>query len=419
VLCQKARIYSRIHPGVTSYLTEQTDGDIEDILIPAWIAAVPEREYRFVSSRRGVNILMDNSAIVKLRSRQSRRVHGDPPFRGPSGVGYIGHDEIAQDTRADVPKISMGMQRGANVLFYTTDYTTTPKPNWFMAYAKSFGVAAIGKRVQISRDKNTVAFYGRTKDNPYNDNLDEKMRSEGLSESEALQELEGWFVSLEGLCWPSFQDTLWPNGNRYDAGFQKGRPWILGVDHGGVDGAWGVFQYMPSRPHFEGGVLVLMAEYTPGAPAYRVLPEIKKRFGTPSKIFTGADHKTPGNTGFSAEQLFVSHGWSGDNGVDVQRITQGTADKEQQGRVLAGLLLNTLGQRRFCVSSKLESYYAGPTRGVLDVLTSDTWPEAGGNEYFRKEKSKMIFHEDSRDMLLYTVTGLHPPQWAEYTRWAA
>ena len=132
-------------PGVIGYLTEQTSRDLLDTLIPAWRLIVPAHTYELRSTQAGHEARMVNGAVVRFRSRQAKNTMADPPFRGPT-AGYIIHDEIALDSRDDVPQISEMMLRDhrAKVLF--ADYITTPKTNWFYAHMLSQGIAEQGER---------------------------------------------------------------------------------------------------------------------------------------------------------------------------------------------------------------------------------------------------------------------------------
>lgn len=407
--CIKALIAGVMSPGVVGYITEQTTRDILDTLIPAWMLHVPRGTYELHNTQAGWEARLANGAVIRFRSRQAKNTIADPPFRGPT-AGFLIHDEIALDTRSDVPKISEMMLRDERARVLFADYITTPKTNWFYAHMLSQGIAEIGKRIQITKDGAGAAYYGPTRDNAYNRDLDARTR-DLLSESEAQQELEGWFVARDGLCWSSFVDEDWPRGNRLDdAGFRPGQPYILAVDHGGSDGAWLLLQARGA------GRYCVVAEYTPShKPAHEILPGLLARYGKPGRIITGADHVTPGASGHTAEWLFAQYGLDG----VAERVTGDRAPKDVQGNRLAWALLNTAGERRLLVSRQLESHHPGPSRGVLDMLRHDAWPDAGYPHTFRKEKSRGVYHEDSRDALLYFAVTMWPPVWAEHTKWAA
>ncbi|MCP4674262.1 MAG: hypothetical protein GY854_01845 [Deltaproteobacteria bacterium] len=93
-------------------------------------------------------------------------------------------------------------------------------------------------------------------------------------------------------------------------------------------------------------------------------------------------------------------------------------DKESQGNALSMAICNTMGERRIAVSSTCEHHYPGPTRSARDMFLHDTFGEPGGSPY-RKEKGKGIFHEDSRDALMYFAISRWKPIWADHTKWAA
>jgi hypothetical protein len=226
-----------------------------------------------------------------------------------------------------------------------------------------------------------------------------------ISEAEARQYLLGEWVDVEGIIWDTFSEELYPAGNMIDdGGFREGQAYILSVDHGSTDSSWGLWQARGN------GTYSRVAEYTPHQiPAYRIAHEIEKRYGKPGKIITGADHVTRGNAGLSADHLFTSMGW-----VAADRVTGDIADKEIQGNTLARQLCASTGRRQVLISKQMATYYPGKTRGILDMLKGDTWPDSDCQTYFRKEKGSGIYHEDTRDVVLYFCVVLWPPAWAAY-----
>jgi hypothetical protein len=238
------------------------------------------------------------------------------------------------------------------------------------------------------------------------------MRSR-LSERDAAQELDAGWVLNEGRCW-NFVEQLWPAGNLIDSGFDISAPWGLGVDLGGANSAWGLYQIeyaVDQRTGERIQLLVCKAEWTPHDQApWIVIEEIKDftrlcRFRKPMWIKIGADYKTPGGTGYTSEHMFDAAGW----GSVVETITGDLGSKDIQHRQAAYLIESSDGVRRFCVSTKLKSHYTGKTRGIMDMLRHDTFPEPGSSHYFRKEKTRGIYHEDSRDQWLYACVGVFPP----------
>jgi len=110
----------------------------------------------------------------------------------------------------------------------------------------------------------------------------------------------------------------------------------------------------------------------------------------------------------------MSRGW-----VNAERVTGELADKEMQGNTLARQICNTDGRRQILISRQMACHYPGKTRGALDMLKGDTWPDDSCTTYFRKEKTKGIYHEDTRDEMLYFAIKMWPPAWAKYNNWAA
>jgi hypothetical protein len=340
-------------------------------------------------------------------------------------VGWIIHDELALDRREDVLDISEMMLRQKSARWLGTDVITTPKPNWLYRQVLGLGIAEPiledeSNRKQVSSDGQSVAFYARTDDNEHNRGLHSRM-ADKLSETDARQELLGEWVARDGRVW-EFVEADYPHGNMVDLPFDPMKPWILGVDLGGANSAWGLYQKenLPTgRRKLD--CLVLKAEWTPDSvPPWKILQEVKEytshgRFSNPAAIKIGADYRTPGNAGDTAEMMFSKVGWNN----AVETITGWYASKDVQDMQASYIVCNSVGERRFCISKQLESFYPGPTRGLLDVMRHDTYPEPGSVDYFRKDKGAGIFHEDSRDQFLYTAVSVYKPSYRPQEHWAA
>lgn len=163
-----------------------------------------------------------------------------------------------------------------------------------------------------------------------------------------------------------------------------------------------------------GNVLVAVAESTPSKTgAWAALADLIARFGKPLRCYIGADYRTPGNSGDTAEMAFVQRG------VRAEPITGWQAAKDVQGQHAAAQLCNTAGERRFCVSKDLISLQPRAGRGIVEVMEGDVWPEPGSaRDYFLKDKGSGIGIEDMRDAWLYLLVGLQPPQWAKHSKHA-
>jgi hypothetical protein len=424
--CKKAELLSILSPGIIVIITEQTSRDIRDVLAPCWKEVVTPGTYTVHGSSGDTEIRFANGSLVWFRSRQAKRINDDPPFRGPT-VGWLIHDELALDRREDVLTISGMMLRQKSARFLGCDIITTPKPNWLYRNVLGLGIADPinadeSNRKQVSKDGSAVAFYAKTDDNDYNRGLHGRMAGE-LSEADLRQELLGQWVAKDGKVW-EFVEEPWPYGNMVDIPYDPNKPWILGVDLGGANSAWGLYQ----KENLEHGnkrldCLVLKAEWTPSHVfPPRIIQEIKdytsaSRFNRPSAIKIGSDFSSPGPAGDSGQQMFYNAGW-GQNG-EVDSITGWHARKEVQDMQASYIICNSQQERRFCVSSKLDSFYKGASRGLLDVMRHDTYPDPGSKDYFRKEKGQGIYHEDSRDQFLYVAVSVYPPTYKPQENWAA
>ena len=408
-----------MNPGCISYLTERTGPEVRDTLLPIFRQLVPQELYyvRVVSST-SYDIHWKNGSITRLRSRQARNSIEDPPFRGPS-CSWIGHDELAIDKDGNkMMRISEAMLRGGNGP-WCIDGTTTPRIGWLYDYLQIWGLTGDGN-VQVSKDETTVAFYGKTRDNPHNNDLDGRLR-ETYSAEFAAQELEAKWVSLSGRIWKAFLELHWPKGNLHNHGYDPSRPYILAVDLG-VRSAWGIWQRIPATDE-EGrtrgrGVReldVLVAEYVPNhGNARDLVATIDKRFGRPAKVIAGMDINTRSlGDGIKPSYFFTSK-WPG---IHISTPSGFSADKEVQHWQAQALLCNAYNQRRICVSTRLDTDTQG--RGIMDMIRLDSWPEGvlRSGSFFEKDKATGgPGIEDVRDMFLYYIICQYPPEFRQERR---
>jgi hypothetical protein len=425
VLVKKAELLARSSPGIIIMLTEQTNKDIADILEPCWARMVPD-QFFISKGHEGKTVkTFHNGSQVWFRSRQSKRVNDTPPFHGPT-VGWIGHDELTLDRREDVLTISRLMVRQEGALFLGADVTATPRSSWVKQFMVSKGIARPisdeTEMVQISDSGNHAAYYSPTALNIYNRGLHNRL-AEDMSDQDVRSMLLGEWVDKEGKCW-KFVEELFPAGNLIDIPYDPTVPYILGVDLGSANSAWGLYQRhdLPVGNR-KRGCLVLKAEWTPhDVPSWEILRQVQEytstnRYPIPQAIKIGHDYKSGGSTGVTADHIFsnVLH-WN--NRVEI--ISGWTGNKDIQDYQASYAICNSIGDRRFLISTQLESFYPGPTRGLMDVMRHDTYPDPGqGTDYFRKEKSKGIFHEDSRDGWLYVMVSVFPPNYRPQETWAA
>lgn len=418
-----------INPGSVSYLTEQTAGKIRDILIPVIRQLINPEIYELRTQGQEFDVKWKFSgSTTRLRSRQAKRIHDDPPFRGPSAA-CIGHDEIARDRNPidqdrDPIVISRFMLRGTDGSVKSLNFTTTPVRNWFYSHANKLGLTVPQRfgALRLVETDAAAAYYTRTRD--VDPELYERTIGE-LDERFAQQELDAEWVALEGRVWTGWRDwtagdesTLWPYSNRHWHRYDPKLPTVWGVDLGGAESAWIICQSVPAidihgRQVQPGNVLVAVAESTPSKTgAWAVLGDLVERFGKPYRCYIGADYRTPGNAGDTAELAFIQRG------IHAEPTTGWLASKDVQGQHAAGMLCNTVGERRFCVSTDLISLQPRSGRGILEVMEGDVWPEPGDVSYFLKDKGRGIGIEDMRDAWLYLLVGLMPPKWSKYSNHA-
>jgi hypothetical protein len=219
--------------------------------------------------------------------------------------------------------------------------------------------------------------------------------------------------------WDGHAETLWPHSNRHWHKHDPNLPTYWGVDLGGAESAWLVVQSVPATDRLgnrvmAGNVLVAVGEATPHQMgAWAAIEQVTRWFGKPARCWIGADYRTPGNAGDTAEMAFVQRG------IHAETITGWRASKDIQGQHAASLLCNTAGERRFCVSTELQSLQAHAARGIREVMEGDLWPEPGSNSYFLKDKGSGVGIEDMRDAWLYLCVGALPPKWAAHEKHAA
>ncbi len=431
--------------GGIGYLTEQTNTLVEDVLLPLYKKFInPELYYvRGGEGHRDI-IWRHTDCVTRLRSRQAKRKSDDPPFRGPSAERLIGHDEIAIDSDPisedkDPILISIAMLRdgsaNATDISRPIKYTTTPKKNWFFKYMDGLGIASNNTPVQRSDDGKSEAFYARTADiDAY---LYQRL-SEKYSADFARQELDAYWMDVQGLIWDTFRtdgltddSKMWPHSNIHWAqGYNPNLPTVLGVDLGATESAWLLMQAYPAedeqgQPHKtvsgeiqQGPILVAIAEWTPtrvDGGDHAILQEVMRYTGgqCPNQIWIGHDYKTPGGPkSLTPEMMFVQHGWG-----DAVRTHAGmhTFAKDVQYQVARGAMLNSVGERRFCAARNMDSFHEA-NKGLMDMLGRDTWPSQG-LEYFRKNKSEgTVNDEDIRDAMLYPLAGVYGAEFTTYRK---
>jgi hypothetical protein len=114
--------------------------------------------------------------------------------------------------------------------------------------------------------------------------------------------------------------------------------------------------------------------------------------------------------------VFQALGW------DYEVPTGIHFSKDFQRQSADALIYNNAGERRFCVAVKdapdrdgqyriaAQHYGEGKTRGLLNVMRNDTYPDPKEKGVFTKDKGKLGVNalEDDRDAFLYWVVCSHP-----------
>ncbi len=417
-----------IHRGGVGYLTEQTNTQVEDTLLPLYGQFINPELYHIQGGAGNRDVVWTlTGAVTRLRSRQATARHKDPPFRGPSAPRGIGHDELAID--GDPPAedknpilISMAMLRGNayGCRVKTIRYSTTPKRNWFYEHLNGLGIADNNTEVAESADGRAVAYYAKTKDV---DPLLYQRLLERYSAEFVRQELNAEWVEAQGRVWDMFDfggldddAKLWPLSNIHAAaGFDRGKPWVLGVDLGAVESSWLLCQPYPAvdrtgRRQFAGNVLVAIAEWTPGRgnSPHNIINEIKGYTGggAPAEIWIGHDYKTPGGADSTSPwTAFQQAGW----GEQIRtHAGQYTFSKDNQLIAASAAICNAAGERRYAVSKAIETHHPNK-RGQIEMLRADEYPSKGDAILEKHKTLGKKNYEDSRDAMLYVLAGVFPP----------
>ena len=388
----------RLNPGLPGIWTAPTYQDIFDSFLREWEMIVPPDLYSLNKSLMRLTLI--NGTEIDLRSRE-KKILG----RGPNYAWAI-HDEAAANYDEGLfSQITAAIRNPkAKARFVAT--LTTPLMNGYQRLAQMDGHTLV----------TSTSF-----DNPFlpDGYADELARY--LTPELAEQELYGRFVMLAGRAWRNYESRLWPDGNRIKVGFNSGRKWYLGVDIG-LRSAWLIIQRyraselghsMRNDPMLD----VIVGEYQPNnEDTSRTAQRVRHDYGVPAQIYIGADSRTRSiQTGVTASFVFTQVFGQ----VPIVPITGEWSDKQLQFIVASGLLLNTHGERRMCISSDLQSH-DHTHRGIIETLEQDSFsdlPKDG--EFLPKDKRVGLGLEDTRDAFLYYCIGAHPPQMQLKTKWAA
>lgn len=350
------------------------------IFLPTWKAIVPRELYRYVASDERIEVEGGAWIWLVARDRDPDRV------RGITVVGAF-NDEVAFDRSRYFWDLVQGrirhpVARKAGQLWCAS--ITTPKLGWHQ---------------RVIQDGGDPVVKWTSLDNPWADpDAIEQMR-EQLGPAMYAQEVLADYIAQHGRIWGNWSDEEYPLGNRWKGRHNHRQPYVLAVDLG-IRSSWQLIQT-------HGDVDVVTAEYTPtNEGAAQTLNRIDAEYGRPSKVIVGSDVNTRSVGDASRPSLYFRQRWG--EGVNIVSPTGSAADKQAQHHVLDGRILNTLGDRRFCVATELVSHDSTQQnkRGVLEVMNEDQWPDdPRRGEYLIKEG----ILEHARDSILYFAMCQHPP----------
>jgi hypothetical protein len=402
-------------PNLVSAWAEPTHGDIERVFMTAIRRHVPQALWKVVTRNNFSSILWYNGHKTDLLSREIN----NPKKQVALGSNYVGiiQDEAANGfDRAKFSQMHKCIREPkAPYLYHVT--TSTP---WFGGYTA------------WRNQPGAVTIKGSTYDNPYI-SLDviETWKAEMTPES-VRQQIFGDDIQLSGMIWKAFREEQWPRGNlMIGHQFDPSKPFYLSFDLGGSQSAAQVYQYVDpiheGRRMFNGRLCVCVAEYTPNDVG---LPELVSRIvndycggydsnrrprRNPFKVSVGHDIANPG-TMMPGAPVFQALGW------DYQVPTGISFSKDFQRQSADALIYNNAGERRFCVAVKSDKdrdgsyriaaqhYGEGKSRGIMNVMRNDTYPDPKEKGVFSKDKPKLGVNalEDDRDAMLYHIACNHP-----------
>lgn len=405
------RVAFVLMPGVPGFWSEPRHGDLHKVFLREWARIVPKELWEFSNSGSYPHIKCLGGTVIDLVSRKvdntSARVGLGPNY----GFGFS--DEAAEKFSRSRHIDLMNAIRLEQAPFRFFDTLSTPLMNGYYNWCTA---------------GNSTIIHSSSYDNPFisSDAIDDMAAH--MSENVAAQEIHGKWIRQEGRSFPSFSDAEWPNGNIHPtAEWQPNRPWFLGWDIGQGYGHWQIWQYFAPQDNSGRSVYseskrlaVCVAEGMQyQATIYSVLDVLRRDYATvhgPVVCAMGSDVNTLGTTGPAPAKIIRQHGWP------VWWPMKELSDPRVRAQCLDALILNTLGERRFCVARKVKRH--GPANepwGVAHALLNDTWPDAGAHEPFRKDKGSAGISncEDPRDSTAFLASHQFPPSWTKHDRWAA
>jgi len=390
---------------------------VKRVFLKKWFQIVPKRLY---THRVGDNLIIWNPTGAQLFYGPRNITAGSAAMEDAQlgqDATFILSDEESLKCNYNMYVNNLGIIRErSNVRFYLT--AATPRPG---AYKR----LVTGKTHKLYR--------GSSYDNPYLPPNTIRDMEANMGRAQARRELLGEFEALEGSLWPDANwekwdpknpntDCAWPNGNRHDTftTFDKDKPWWLGCDLGGANGAYVVVQKTDAvyrgRMLFSGPVWVAVADLCPrrDANAEKAFRTLREHFGVPAGIVGGMDINTEsaGNgktVAFYSRNIFSN--------VKIYPCSERDEDKQLQYTLLSSLINSYKdGHRRFTIARDFISLEPESYRGVQEMIVEDAWP---ADDKIREgdvlPKNKEITVQHTRDALLMLTGKIMKPARYSYS----
>ncbi len=398
-----------VMPGVPCFWSEPRYGDLQKVFLREWENMVPQKYWSLQTKNNQMTVLCESGTKIDLVSRNvdnpGKKVGIGPTY----GYGFV--DEAAEKftmNRWSDLKNSVRLQRAP---FLFIDSMSTPVMNDYFNLCTRAGATVI---------------HSSSYQNPHIpkdaiDSMAADMAPEYFS-----QEIEGRWIRLEGRVWKNFDsDSEWPKGNMHWATWNPEKPYYIGMDLGQGIGHWQIWQRHRAadrngRQMYPGHVDVVVAEGLQQQESiWPVIERISDQFALdrpPVVVALGHDANTLGSTGPAPAVALHQRGWP--YWWPQDELTS----KSSQQVALAKRILNTAGERRFCISKNI--IRDGPERdlwGIKNAMETSTFPAPGSRDWFHKDKRSagIANTEDPQDSALYLNIHLHPPAWARSTKHAA
>jgi hypothetical protein len=356
---------------------------IRTVFLKKWEQIVPPELYVHIKTERLIIWLPTGAKLYY----SPRNITGN---YGASADGQLGQDTTVVIDDEAALRCSFD--------FYMNTFATIREPSEAPFYL-TLTTPRIGIYQRLVEMKEHKLFTGTSFDNIYRPGYAEQLLTRMTPEM-AEREVYGKFISLSGRVW-DMCDTknYWPNGNRDDARFRHGTPYILAGDLG-VYASWFIIQAQHGRE-------CIVAEYHPdGGGTYDHVNFVLGKYGQPIKIITGHDLGTRSVAASTSPIIEIRRALSERRLMNVQITHPGRnyMDKSIQYGSLSYLFKNRL----LTISDSL--IQDGNTkRGVHYMIDVDEWPDPGSSTLFLKDaKQGSAWCQDARDALFYFAACQHP-----------